>query len=110
MSRSFADGETIVQVSAWNNGASTFGIRVGIPNRDAYFDQTWTEIEVEIDGQAHQFALTPEFWSQCPEFRDRGSPVIREWLRLHHTLVWPSGHPPRFELVSLDGNRFRLVS
>jgi hypothetical protein len=99
-----------MQASAWNDGASTYGIRVGLPNRDAYFDPTWTEIEVEIDGQSHLFALTPGFWQQCPEFRDRGSPVIREWLRLHYTLDWPSGDPPRFELVPLGGNRFRLVS
>src|SRR5438128_1051802 len=99
-----------MQASAWNDGANTYGIRVGMSNRDRYFDPTWKVIEVEIDGRSHQFALTPGFWNQCPEFRDRGSTVIREWLRLHHTLDWPSGNPPQFELVSLGSNRFRLVS
>jgi hypothetical protein len=83
---------------------------VGKPNREAYFDRGWTEIEVEIDGQFHWFALTAGFWNGCPEFRDRGSPVIRGWLRQHQALKWKSGHPPRFELVSLGGRRFRLTA
>ena len=98
-----------MQVRAWNDGGNTYGIRVGIPNRDAHFDATWTEIEVEIEGTFHRFSLTPGCWNHCPEFRDRGSPVIREWLRTHHVLDWPRGDPPQFELVPLAGNRFRLV-
>jgi hypothetical protein len=61
-----------MQVSAWNDGANTYGIRVGIPNRDEYFDPSWTEIEVEMEGHFQRFVLTPGFWSHCPEFRDRG--------------------------------------
>jgi hypothetical protein len=93
---------------AWHGGAGTYGIRVGSPNRDTYFLQSWTEIDVEIDGRCYQFALTPGFWNKCPEFRDRGSPVIREWLRRHHSLDWSRGNPPRSELVPLGGSRFRL--
>jgi hypothetical protein len=99
-----------MRARAWSNGGNNYGIQVGVPNRDACFDPTWTEIEVEIDGWFYRFALTSGFWNQCPEFRDCGSPVIREWLRLHHTLDWSSGNPPQFELVPLGGNRFRLVS
>ena len=77
--------------------------------RSGKSDPTWTEIEVEIDGRSHRFALTAGFWNKCPEFRDRGAPVIRDWQRRHRTLDWPKGHPPRFELVPMGGNRFRLV-
>jgi hypothetical protein len=98
-----------MQASAWNDGGSTYGIRVGIANRDAHFDRTWTEIEVEVDGQFRRFALTPGFWNKCPEFRDSGGTVIRDWLRQHHTLDWPAREPPRFQLLPLGGNRFRLV-
>lgn len=98
-----------MQASAWNNGGNTYGIRVGAANRDAHFERAWTEIEVEIDGQFHRFDLTPNFWTTCPEFRDSGGTVIRDWLRRHHTTDWPSGDPPRFELLPLGGNRFRLV-
>lgn len=96
--------------SAWNDGKSTYGIRVGMPNRDKYFDPTWKGIDVEIEGKFHHFALTAGFWNHCPEFRDRGSSVIRDWLKANYTLDWPAGSPPRFELRSLGGNRFRLVT
>ena len=79
-----------MEASAWFGGrkkgshapdVGTFGIRVGIPNRQRYFDPSWTEIEVEMDGHAEVFQLTSGFWRNCPEFRDSGSPRIREWLR-----------------------------
>jgi hypothetical protein len=97
-----------MQASAWNDGGSTYGIRVGAPNRDSFFDETWTEIEVEIEGQVHRFALTSGFWNKCPEFRDSGASVIRDWLNRHHALDWPTGEPPQVELIPLGGNRFRL--
>jgi hypothetical protein len=59
-------------VSAWSSGRGTFGIRVGNPNRDRHFDRSWTEIEVEIDGNWRPFKLTRGFWNKCPEFRDSG--------------------------------------
>jgi hypothetical protein len=95
--------------SAWSNGKGTYGIRVGFPNRDEFFDERWAEIEVEIDGVAHRFGLSGGFWHRCPEFRDRGAPIIREWLRRHCALTWPKGSPPRVELIPLGGNRFRLA-
>ena len=94
-----------MQVKAWSGGNTTYGIRIGFPNRKQFFDLAWTEIIVEIDGQTHHFPLTPGFWNRCPEFR---SPIIREWFAHHQILKWPRGNPPVFELQYLDGNRFRL--
>lgn len=99
-----------MQASAWNDGGNTYGIRVGIPNRNTHFDPKWSEIEVEIDGDTYLFALTAGFWNKCPEFRDRGGSVIREWLRRNYTLDWSRGNPPRFELVPLGENCFRLMA
>ena len=98
-----------MQASAWNDGKNTYGIRVGVPNRDKYFDPAWKSIEVEIDGHFHCFRLTAGFWRHCPEFRDSGKPIIREWLRRKHMLDWPRGKPPRMELVPLGDGKFRLV-
>src|SRR5687768_8744688 len=98
-----------MQASAWRGGSTAapiYGIRVGISNRDEYFDEDWHEIEVEVDGHPQRFGITPGFWNKCPEFRDRGSPVIREWLRRHHTLNWTKGQPPEVRLVPLGGRRF----
>jgi hypothetical protein len=100
-----------MQVTAWRGGSTatpTYGIRVGLPNREVHFERDWTEIDVEIDGQPRHFSLTSGFWTKCPEFRDRDS-VIREWLQRHHTLDWPKGEPPRVSLVPLGGHKFRLL-
>jgi hypothetical protein len=98
----------MMQATAWSNGGGTYGIRVGFSNRQKFFDRGWTGIEIEIDGEVHQFATQGGFWRQCPEIRDTGEPVIREWLRQHRTLKWRKGDPPRMELVPLGENRFRL--
>ena len=98
-----------MEASAWSSGNGTFGIRVGFPNRDRHFDRSWTEIEIEVDGQLHRFALTPGFWNKCPEVRDSGSTAIRDWLRQNRTLNWQTGEPPRFQLVPIGAGRFRLV-
>lgn len=98
-----------MQVKAWCNGGLAYGIRIGIRNRDHHFQRDWCEIEVELDGTSHSFRLTPGFWRSCPEFRDAGAPVIRRWLERRGALTWPSGKPPRFELVSMGLARFRLV-
>jgi hypothetical protein len=99
-----------MNVSAWRSGKhGTYGIRVGNQNRKRFFDSRWSEIEVEVEGEMRTFELTAGFWHKCPEFRDRGSPVLREWLRRHHTIDWPKGQPPSFTLTSLGENRFRLV-
>jgi hypothetical protein len=94
-----------MQASAWNDGKNTYGIRVGKPNREKYFDPEWKKIEIEIDGHFHTFDLTPSFWRNCPEFRDSGEPVIREWLQRNHSLEWPRYQPPKVELVPLAGCR-----
>ena len=86
----------------------SFGIRVGMANRQRHFDPVWTEIEVEMDGRPEVFRLTSGFWRNCPEFRDSGSPRIREWLRRHRSLAWDRGRPPRMTLLPLGGPRFRL--
>lgn len=101
-----------MKASAWRGGSRDkpiYGIRVGKANRDAYFDRDWAVIEVEMDGQWQTFPLTPGFWSQCTEFRDSGSPRIREWLARHFTTEWPKGEPPIFALVPVGERRFRLA-
>lgn len=100
-----------MRASAWRGGSRDnpiYGIRVGRPNRDAYFMRSWTSIEVEMGGQWETFTLTPGFWNQCTEFRDSGTPKIRRWLECHFTTDWPKGHPPQFELVPVGEGRFRL--
>jgi hypothetical protein len=93
---------------AWCNGNNHYGIRVGKPNRCQYFQKEWKFIEVEIDGRVHNFRLTDSFWRKCPEFRDRGSPVIREWLIQNNLHIWDKGKPPKVNLIPMDECKFRL--
>jgi hypothetical protein len=95
-----------MRVSGWNNGHKGYGISVGRPNRDRYFSRSWSVIEVEIDRQFHEFPLTGGFWQDCPEFRGAR---IGEWLRTNGFAPWPRGKPPKFELVWLGENHFRLI-
>jgi hypothetical protein len=96
-----------MQASAWHNGSGTYGISIGKPNRDRYFDRSWKAIQVEIDGEVHDLPLSRGFWVDCPEVR---SSVIKDWLRRNGRLSWPTRDPPRFELTPLGANRFRLTA
>ena len=91
-------------VSAWQGG--TYGIRVGKENAQKWFQKDWTNIEVEIDGRKYKFDLSPAFWTTCPVFT--GGPIPR-WLEMHGHLSWPKRNPPKFELIVIEGNRFRLI-
>jgi hypothetical protein len=98
-----------VDATVWaGTGKKQFGIRVGAQNRSLYFSQTWREIVVEMDGQPYHFDLSPGFWKDCPEFRDRGEASIKAWLGRHTLLDWPKGRPPLLTLDPVGGNRFRL--
>jgi hypothetical protein len=94
-----------MEVSAWHDGDSTFGIRVGKQNRDRYFKKSWTSIQVSMDGQIYSFALTNGFWHKCPEFRDK---VIKKWLQQHYLIPWEKGHPPKMHLIPLSDNAIPL--
>jgi len=92
-------------VTGWKGGS--YGIRVGRRNVRKHFPPDWEIIEVVIDGQPHIFSLTPTFWTTCPEFRGA---VIEKWLKKKGLAPWPPGKPPDLRLLTLGGNRFRLIS
>jgi hypothetical protein len=96
-----------MEVSAWRN-SGTYGIRVGIENRQRFFNPAWKWIEVEIAGEPHRFQLTPGFWCHCPEFRDSGATVIQDWLRRNNKISWPYRRPPWFTLEVVGEQRFCL--
>jgi hypothetical protein len=97
-------------VSAWSDGSGrTYGIRVGKDGRDNFFDPAWQWIDVDIEGTTHRFQITDGFWNDCPEFRDSGAPVIREWLRRNNKIPWEKGKPPKFVLEVVGAQHFRLI-
>src|SRR5216683_6741111 len=99
-----------MKASAWRINNGKYGIYVGIPNRDEFFNRKWTEVEIEVDRRLHRFKLTSTFWRMLPGIRDtEGTSVIRDWLQRNRSLDWTKGDPPRLELTPLRGNRFRLA-
>lgn len=93
-------------VTAWSNGGTGYGIRVGVSNRECYFRREWSDVTIEIDGAPKIFKLTGSFWRTCPEIRGG---AIRDWLTKNDLLPWPKGHPPALELIPVEGRRFRLT-
>jgi hypothetical protein len=99
-----------MKVTVWaSSEKKTLGIRVGKNNRDQFFSREWKEVFVDIDGTLHTFSLTNGFWNKCPEFRDRGKPVIKEWLMTSNLIEWRKGSPPRLILETVGEGRFRLT-
>ena len=94
-----------MEVSTWSNGGEGRGLRIGKRNRDAYFNEAWSEIIVEIEGNACKFKLTPSFWKNCPEIRGK---ELKPWLETNGMSNWPKGHPHKVKLIPLRGNCFRL--
>lgn len=87
----------------WKGG--TYGVRVGKSNAAEYFSKDWDNIDVEIDGQLHNFALSKTFWTTCPEFR---GDAIKRWLLKHKLADWKPRHPPKLVVTPLGEKRFRL--
>jgi hypothetical protein len=95
-----------MHVTGWDNGNESYGVSVGRQNRDSHFNRSWSFIAVEMDQQFLEFPLTGGFWRGCPEFRGAR---IGAWFRAKGFAPWPKGKPPKFELISLGENRFRLL-
>jgi hypothetical protein len=100
-----AENSALSSTAAWSANKS-YGIRIGKPNRDRYFDRSWPSVKVEIDNVSFEFSLSPGFWRNCPEIR--GKPIA-EWFRERGLVPWHKGRPPAFELIPLSENCFRLV-
>jgi hypothetical protein len=101
---------TSLDVGAWRSGTAAkpggYGIRLLSADRK-FFERRWTWIDVEVSGTRHRFNITPGFWNKCPEFRDNEHHPLRQWIQQFH---WKKGTPPRFALVAVGPQHFRLLS
>jgi hypothetical protein len=94
-----------MEAKGWKGGL--LGVRVGVENRQQYFNKDWTSVQIELDGQIGSFRLTSGFWRHCPEIRGK---EIQEWMLKRGLAPWPHGKPPQLELTPLGGSRFRLTT
>ena len=103
-------------VTAWNNGkhhdtGAGYGLKVSVDDRDAYFDQGWQSVILELQGRLDPIVVRlakASFWS--PKCRELISKPIGQWLRENGKAPWPSGHPPKLKMEPIGGNRFSVLS
>jgi len=93
-------------VTAWTNGGTVFGIRVGRPNVREFFQPGWETVEILAGEEWQEYRLWDTFWTSCPELRGG---LIGRWLRREGLAPWNKGEAPRLELIPLGVNRFRLT-
>jgi len=95
-------------VSAWNDGQSTYGLRILEEDVSLYFRPEWPTVSVYLPDESEpaEIPLTPSFWEVSPELRP---PRIRAFLSRNDLESWERNRPPRFELVPLGEGVFRLA-
>jgi hypothetical protein len=101
-----------MHVTAWNNGlhhrsGTGYGLRVRPTDRDFYFERGWTTVFLLLPDATQEIEANiakRAFWSgksaqllHCE---------IGRWLRGHGLVPWPSGKPPKFELLPTGWNHF----
>lgn len=98
-------------VSAWYNGDTVYGIKIGRADRPEHFSKDWDSVRLSIAGQPEiTCPLASTFWGSCPVIRDH---AFREWFtQLGHVRdkqkTWERRQPPKFRLLPVSGNRFTL--
>ncbi|HVC70055.1 MAG TPA: hypothetical protein VNC61_07285 [Acidimicrobiales bacterium] len=95
--------------TAWHNGGppedpAGYGLRLTKADRDRYFDSSWEEVVLEMDGApAASIPLSPSFWRSCSELR---SATIGNWLLSTDAAPWAQGRPPGIAVTPIEGNQF----
>lgn len=84
-----------------------YGLRIG-KYRDAMIDRSWDSVTLLLhNGNRIVVELTEAFWNTCPEFRHQ---EIGRWmLSLGIALPWPYRDTPKFTLVNIRGDSFRVL-
>ena len=101
-------------VTAWNNGkyfpdGTGYGLRINIQDRDKFINRSWEYLLVDLEGKEKPISLNIQkkgLWNgSC---RELISKEIGVWLLKKKFAPWKKGNPPKFNLVSVESNHFRL--
>ena len=104
-------------VTAWKGGrkkgqreGGSYGFKVRKEDRNKHFRRTWDHVHIKLPNKCEANAKIgknskPSFWRNCPELVRF---VIRDWLEKTGRLPWKKGFPPKFELIHVKDNKFRL--
>ncbi len=101
--------ENTINVTAWSNGGSGFGIKMSRADRDANFTQGEMTVTVHLpNGTTSKINIASDssFWRKCHELR---SPEIKAWFFEKGYDSWEKGNPPKFTLTEKTQNEFMLT-
>jgi hypothetical protein len=103
----------IFEVTAWNNGqykASGAGYGLKVKREDLqFFENIGPTVSLELEGFREVVIVNidkPSFWNECREMINK---EIGIWLIQNKQTPWIKGKPPKFKVVPLVGNRFRVA-
>lgn len=103
-----------MKVTAWNNGANSktgsgYGFKISIEDRQKYFSEQWQTIDLLLPKLDKPISINinkSSFWNKT--CRELISQDIGKWLLSNDHAPWPKGMPPKFELLHVNNNVFRI--
>lgn len=104
-----------IEVTGWNNGTKSlsgagYGFKVSITDRDNYFKREWNTVLLELPDSPEMVECNinkDSFWnSTCHELINK---KIGQWLIKKRYSDWPDGNPPKFEMVQIEDNKFKIL-
>ena len=102
--------ENTIIVKTWSNGkanektGSGYGLRIGKKNRDKYFSDN-LEYSLILDNKRIKVNITPGFYKECPEIRDK---KIGMFLINNNLHKWKSRSPHLLNMIKLDDKTFGI--
>lgn len=102
--------ENTIIVKTWSNGkanektGSGYGLRIGKKNRDKYFSDN-VEYSLIIDNKKIKINITPGFYKECPEIRDKKIGMFLIKNKLHK---WKSGNTNSLNMIKVDDKTFEI--
>ncbi len=97
-----------MEVTAWSNGGTGLGVKVGEADRDQWFKRDWQVVRVQLgqDGPVAEVNVgKASFWGGCRELIHK---EIGAWLKANGLAPWPKGTPPKLVLEPVGEDLFLL--
>ncbi len=107
-------GNDLMIVTGWNNGkhhtsGAGYGLKIPRKDRDQLFDPKWPSVFILFPDRDEPIELNikkASFWND--KCRELISKKIGLWLIEQGHAPWPSGQPPKFNLIPTRDKHFEL--
>lgn len=99
--------------TAWKNGKNSYGFKVFITDRDAYFDRNWQAVDIELPINKEVLLIRcninkDSFWKAEKPCLELINKDIGYWFGSQQLYPWPKGKPPKFNAVKVGVRRFEV--